>query len=87
LAGSKLTTKVSRPLPRTWKGQRPKEATWKTALKWLGWDFDPTGRFDFRVPAYVQIVGEPAPRAHQKEILDALAIAQWGLLNRFRRGE
>lgn len=71
-------------LPRLWKGQAKKEVTWERAMRWLRWEYERSAtRFDFTIPTDVRLIGRIS-RGHRKEVLDAIAIAHWGQVNKGR---
>jgi len=94
LAGTRIGCPVTLVLPRDWKGQQSKVATWRRVLRWVEWEWFETRprsrgeqpRVEFSIPTHVKILGS-IPISHRKEVLDALALGQWSLNHRHRKHE
>jgi len=94
LAGARIGCPVTLVLPRDWKGQQSKVATWRRVLRWIEWEwFEPKkhhrtdpDRVEFSIPSHVKLLGT-IPIKHRKEVLDALALGQWALGHRHKKHE
>ena len=90
---------VSLPLCHgTWLTLLEWSERWGTSplrvLRWIEWEWlepkkahrDEKVRIEFSIPSHVKLLGT-IPRGHRKEVLDALALGQWGLTHRHRKNE
>lgn len=80
-AGQWTAAQVTCPKPRDWKGQRPKGASQSAILDKVGWEYEFHGSRRpptvTKIPPEVEQIGT-IPKAHMKEVIDAVGLALWG---------